>query len=188
MRPSTTAPCRMSAPASSHPWLAAFAALALSGSLYAVAQVPQAPQISKPAAPVIKRGEPAPPLQSADGRYGIQVLASTGNVHAEATAGSPVLAQLQQRARREAALRRGNWYRIHLADGRGGWIDYAVGKSNPNFAVDANPGIARGIPRTEVGAQPPAAMDAQTEGASAPGPEALPDDRILLQPAMGRPV
>src|SRR6202158_2692621 len=176
----------MSAPACSCRWLAPIAALALSGSLYAVAQVPQAPQISKPAAPVVKRGEPAPPLQSADGRYGIQVLASTVNVHAEATSGSPVLAQLQQGARLEADQRRGNWYRIHLADGRSGWIDYAVGKTNPNFSVDANPGIARGIARTEVGAQPPAAMDAQTEAARAPAPEALPDDRILLPRSMGR--
>src|ERR1700736_5287139 len=136
MRPSTTAPCRMSAPASSHPWLAAFAALALSGSLYAVAQVPQAPQISKPAAPVVKRGEPAPPPQSADGRYGIQVLASPVNVHAEATSGSPVLAQLHNGARLDADLRRGNWSRIHLTAGRSGCPVYAVGKRNPNFAVD----------------------------------------------------
>src|SRR6202011_3899746 len=167
MRPSTTAPCRMSAPASSHPWLAAFAALALSGSLYAVAQVPQAPQISKPAAPVIKRGEPAPPLQSADVRYVIQVLASTVNVHAEATSGSPVLAQLQQGARLEADQRRGNWYRVHLADGRSGWIDYVVGKSNPNFAVDASTRIVRGRPGSEAGAAP-APVDAQPEAASAP--------------------
>src|ERR1700732_1604256 len=127
----------MSAPACSRRWLAPLAALALSGSLYAVAPVAQAPPISKPAAPVVKLGEPAPPLQSADGRYGIQVLASTVNVHAEATSGSPVLAQLQQGARLEADQRRGNWYRVHLADGRSGWIDYVVAKSNPNFAVDA---------------------------------------------------
>jgi hypothetical protein len=178
----------MSAPACSRRWLAPIAALALLGSLYAVAQVPQAPQISKPAAPVVKRGEPAPPPQSADGRYGIQVLASTVNVHAEATSGSPVLAQLQQGARLEADQRRGNWYRIHLADGRSGWIDYIVGKSNPNFAVDAGTGIARGRPGSEAGASPPAPMDAQPEAASAPGPEALPDDRILLQRPMGRPL
>src|SRR6202795_4085542 len=167
----------MSAPACSRRWLAPIAALALSGSLYAVAQVPQAPQISKPAAPVVKLGEPAPPLQSADGRYGIQVLASTVNVHAEATSGSPVLAQLQQGARLEADQRSGNWYRIHLADGRSGWIDYAVGKTNPNFAVDAGTSIARGRPGSEAGASPPAPMDAQPEAASALGPEALPDDR-----------
>jgi hypothetical protein len=178
----------MSAPACSRRWLAPIAALALSGSLYAVAQVPQAPQISKPAAPVVKRAEPAPPPQSADGRYGIQVLASTVDVHAEATSGSPVLAQLQQGARLEADQRRGNWYRIHLADGRSGWIDYVVGKSNPNFAVDAGTGIARGRPGSEAGASPPAPMDAQPEAASAPGPEALPDDRILLQRPMGRPL
>src|SRR6266513_353353 len=130
----------MSAPACSRRWLAPIAALVLSGSLYAVAQVPQVPQAPKPAAPVVKSGEPAPPIQSVDGRYGIQVLASTVNVHAEATSGSAVLAQLQQGARLEADQRRGNWYRIHLADGRSGWIDYAVGKTNPNFSVDANPG------------------------------------------------
>ena len=178
----------MSAPACSRRWLAPIAALALSASLYAVAQVPQVPQAPKPAAPVVKSGEPAPPIQSVDGRYGIQVLASTVNVHAEATSGSAVLAQLQQGARLEADQRRGNWYRIHLADGRSGWIDYAVGKTNPNFSVDANPGIARGIPRTEVGAQPPAAMDAQTEAARVAAPDALPDDRILLQRPMGRPL
>ena len=178
----------MSAQACSRRWLAPIAALALSGSLYAVAQVPQAPQISKPAAPVVKRAEPAPPPQSADGRYGIQVLASTVDVHAEATSGSPVLAQLQQGARLEADQRRGNWYRIHLADGRSGWIDYVVGKSNPSFAVDAGTGIARGRPGSEAGASPPAPMDAQPEAASALGPEALPDDRILLQRPMGRPL
>jgi hypothetical protein len=178
----------MSAQACSRRWLAPIAALALSGSLYAVAQVPQAPQISKPAAPVVKRAESAPPPQSADGRYGIQVLASTVDVHAEATSGSPVLAQLQQGARLEADQRRGNWYRIHLADGRSGWIDYVVGKSNPNFAVDAGTGIARGRPGSEAGASPPAPMDAQPEAASALGPEALPDDRILLQRPMGRPL
>jgi hypothetical protein len=178
----------MSAQACSRRWLAPIAALALSGSLYAVAQVPQAPQISKPAAPVVKRAEPAPPPQSADGRYGIQVLASTVDVHAEATSGSPVLAQLQQSARLEADQRRGNWYRIHLADGRSGWIDYVVGKSNPNFAVDAGTGIARGRPGSEASASPPAPMGAQPEAASALGPEALPDDRILLQRPMGRPL
>src|ERR1700680_2058709 len=177
----------MSAPACSCRWLAPIAALALSGSLYAGAQVPRAPQISKPAAPVVKRGEPAPPLQSADGRYGIQVLASIVNVHAEAPSGSPALAQLQQGARLEADQRRGNWYRIRLADGRSGWIDYAVGKSNPNFAVDAGTSIARGRPGSEAGA-PPAPVDVQPEAASAPGPEALPDDRILLQRPMGRPL
>ncbi len=177
----------MSAPACSRRWLAPIAALALSGSLHAVAQVSQAPQISKPAAPIVKRGEPAPPPQSIDGRYGIQVLASTVNVHAEATSGSAVLAQLQQGARLEADQRRGNWYRIHLADGRSGWIDYVIGKSNPNFAVDASTRIARGRPGSEAGA-PPAPVDAQPEAARAPGPEALPDDRILLQRPMGRPL
>src|ERR1700682_3833244 len=144
-------PSKMSAPGCSRRALAAFAALALSGSMYAVAQAPQAP---KPATPDVKRGEPAPPPRSADGRYGIQVLAATVNVHAEATPGSAVLAQLQQGARLEADRRRGNWYRIHLADGRSGWIDYAVGKTNPNFSVDANPGIARGLPGSEAGAPP----------------------------------
>ncbi|HEY8622812.1 MAG TPA: SH3 domain-containing protein, partial [Casimicrobiaceae bacterium] len=124
-----------------------FTALALSGSLYAVAQVPQVPQVPGTAAPDLKRGQPAPPPRSADGRYGIQVLAATVNVHAEAASGSALLAQLQQGARLEADQRRGNWYRIQLADGRSGWIDYVVGKSNPNFSVDANPGLARGLPR-----------------------------------------
>ena len=167
-------PSKMSAPACSRHWLAVFAALVLSSSMYAVAQVPQAP---KSAASDVKRGEPAPPPRSVDGRYGIQVLASTVDVHAEAARGSAVLAQLQQGARLEADQRRGNWYRIHLADGRSGWIDYAVGKANPNFAVDANPGIARGLPGSEAGA-PRAPVDAQPEAARAPAPEALPDDRI----------
>ena len=47
---------------------------------------------------------------------------------------------------------------------------------------------SQGIPRTDVGAQPPAAMDAQTEAARVPAPDALPDDRILLQRPMGRPL
>src|SRR6266566_638907 len=102
----------ISAPGCSRRALAAFAALALSGSMYAVAQVPQAP---KPATPDVKRGEPAPPPRSADGRYGIQVLVATVNVYADASPRSAVLAQLQQGARLEADQRRGNWYRIHLA-------------------------------------------------------------------------
>jgi hypothetical protein len=176
------APTKMSAPACRRRLLSALAALALSTSLHAVAQAPT------PAAPDVKRGEPTPPPRSVDGRYGIQVLASTVNVHAEAASGSIVLAQLQQGARLEADQRRGNWYRIHLADGRSGWIDYAVGKTNPNFAVDANPGIARGLPGAEAGV-PPAAMAAQPDaGTRAPSPEALPDDRILLQRPMGRPL
>jgi hypothetical protein len=178
----------MSAPACSSRWLAPITALALSGSLYAVAQVPQAPQVSKPAAPVVTRGEPAPPARSADGRYGIQVMAPTVNVHADATSGSAVLAQLQQGTRLEADQRRGSWFRIHLADGRSGWIDYAVGKSNPNFSVDATPGIARGVPGSEAGAPPPTG-NAQPEAVTAvPAPEALPDDRVLLQRPMGRPL
>src|SRR5450631_1249896 len=132
----------MSAPACSRRWLAPIAALALSGSLCAVAQQPQVPQVSKPAAPVVKRGEPTPPPRSTDGRYGIQVMAPTVNVHADATPGSAVLAQLQEGTRLEADQRRDSWFRIHLADGRSGWIDYAVGKLSPNFSVDANPGIA----------------------------------------------
>jgi len=178
----------MSAPAFSRRWQAAIGAVALSvtllASVYAVAQVPQAP---KAALPDAKRAEPAPPPRSADGRYGIQVMAATVNVHADPASGSTVLAQLQQGARLEADQRRGNWYRIHLADGRSGWIDYAVGRTNPNFSVDSNPGVARGLPGSESGA-PSAATEAQTEAAPVPSPEALPDDRILLQRPMGRPL
>src|SRR2546423_10952024 len=114
----------MSAPACSRRWLAPIAALALSGSLYAVAQVPQVPQAPKSAAPVVKRGEPAPPPQSVDGRYGIQVLASTVNVHAEATSGSAVLAPLPQGARVGAAQRGGNWCPLHPAAGRTGRVEH----------------------------------------------------------------
>jgi hypothetical protein len=178
----------MSAPACRRRWLEPIAALALSGSLYAVAQVPPAPDVSKPAAPVVKRGEPTPPPRSADGRYGIQVMAPTVNVHADATPGSTVLAQLQEGTRLEADQRRGSWFRIHLADGRSGWIDYAVGKLSPNFSVDANPGLVRGLPGSETSG-PSAASGAQPEAmAAVPAPEALPDDRILLERPMGRPL
>jgi len=62
-------PNRMSAPASRRRWQPAIGAVALSvtllASVYAVAQVPQAP---KAALPDAKRAEPAPPPRSADGR------------------------------------------------------------------------------------------------------------------------
>src|SRR5436305_13681297 len=115
----------MSAPGSSRLWSTALAALALCGSLCAVAQVSPAPRDGsddakrgEPASPAAdaNRGEPAPP-RSVDGRYGIQVLAATVNVYADASPRSTVLAQLQQGARLEADQRRGNWYRIHLGDG-----------------------------------------------------------------------
>jgi hypothetical protein len=161
-------------------------ALAMTCSLSALAQnVAPAPA---PAAAPRTHGEPAPPAISRDGRYGIQILAATILVHEQPAPGSAVLVQLSEGARLEADQRRGNWYRVHLPDGRVGWIDYVVGRTNPNFSVDSNPGIVRGLPASETGAP-------STEVAAPPGvapsvtpPVALPDDRIILQRPMGTPL
>ena len=160
-------------------------AWAMAGAFSASAQNAPAPvaPITAPNA----RGESVPPDASRDGRYGIQVLAAILNVHEQPAPGSPVLAQLQEGARLEADRRRGGWYRVRLPDGRFGWINYVVGRTHPNFSVDSNPGIVRGLPAGEAGVLPP--DDARPEAAaSAPPPQTLPDDRILLQRPMGRPL
>ncbi len=168
-------------------------ALALAASSAGLAQgtPPTAPSAASPApaqpATQAKRAEPAPPAISRDGRYGIQILSPTVNVHAAPAPGAPVLAQLQEGARLESDQRRGTWYQVRLPDGRSGWIGYVVGKTNPNFSVDSNPGIARGLPGSESGAA--AAIAAQPQAAAPATPaEALPDDRILLQIPMGQPL
>ncbi len=176
-------PIRMSAPASSRWRRAAISAIGLAAGFCAQAQAPQTAPTSAPSG---NRGESAPSARSVDGSYLIQVIASTVDVHADASGGSPILAQLQQGARLEADQRRGNWYRVHLGDGRSGWIDYVVGKSNPNFAVDTTAGIARGLPRSVVVAPVPG--DAQTDRVPAPSPETMSDDRIFIQRPMGRPL
>jgi hypothetical protein len=140
---------------------------------------------SQPAPPVaVKRpGEPAPLQKAADGRYAIQVLVATLNAHAEPTPGSAVIAELQEGARLEADERRGNWYRIRLADGRIGWVNYVVGKISPNFSVDARPGLALGRPGGAA-----AAGSAADEPPSPPATEMLPDDHVVLQRPMGKPL
>jgi hypothetical protein len=162
-------------------------ALAMTGALSAFAQNVAPPAPGAAAAPRA-RGEPAPPAVSRDGRYGIQILAATLLVHEQPAPASLVLAQLQEGARLEADQRRGNWYRVRLPDGRSGWIDYVVGKTNPNFSVDSNPGIVRGLPASETGASAPAAGAPPDAAASVPPPEALPDDRIILRQPMGTPL
>jgi hypothetical protein len=143
------------------------------------AQTP-APAASKAAAAVA-----APPPQSRDGRYGVQVLAATVNVHMEPAPSATVIAQLQQGAHVEADQRRGTWYRIQLADGRTGWIGMVVSKANPNFTVDANPGLARARPTN---AAPEPAIAANEPAAAAVAPDTRPDDRIIQQRPMGRPL
>ncbi len=120
---------------------------------------------------------------SPDGRYALQVLAEFVSVHASADPQSAVIAQLQQGARVEAVERRGNGYRITLADGRAGWVFYAVGRPNPNFSVDAAPGLGRPLPGKE------GAAVAKKEGeAGAPPTAEVPDDRVIQQRPMGKPL
>jgi len=162
-------------------------ALAMTSALSVSAQN-VAPPASGPTATPRARGEPAPPALSRDGRYGVQILAATLLVHEQPAPGSLVLAQLQEGARLEADQRRGNWYRVHLPDGRSGWIDYVVGKTNPNFSVDSNPGIVRGLPASEVCASVPEVAAPPDATPGVPPPEALPDDRIILRQPMGTPL
>src|SRR5580704_4910101 len=79
----------------------------------ASAQTTPAPTAPSPA-PAVKQirpgAGPAAPAQSADGRYGIVVLAATVNVHEEPSASSPVIVKLDQGLRLDADQRRGNWY------------------------------------------------------------------------------
>lgn len=144
---------------------------------------------TKPATAPAAKGAPAQPPISKDGRYGIQVLVATVNVHAEPDAKSPQIAQLQQGTRIEAVERKGAWYRLTLTDGRAGWILYAVGRTSANFSVDAAPGLARGVPAT---AQAVAASTetaaAPVEPAVTPPADALPDDRIVQRRPMGKPL
>ena len=184
----------MSAPASDRA-VVARATAALAALTWTACALAQAPAPTAPAAPAAAAAAPAsapkrvpaPPPQSKDGRYGIQVLAPTVNVHAAPDAGSATVAQVQEGARLEALERKGTWYRITLADGRPGWIGYVVGKTNPNFSVDASPGLVRVAPGTapvpkDAAAAPPEQI------AAAPAPESLPDDRIVQQRPMGKPL
>ncbi|MEP7181653.1 MAG: SH3 domain-containing protein [Betaproteobacteria bacterium] len=168
---------------------AAAVAAACAWTAAALAQAPApaaAPARAAAPAPAPKRVA-APPPQSKDGRYGLQILAPTVNVHAAPDAASGTVAQVQEGARLEAQERKGTWYRITLTDGRPGWIGYVVGKTNPNFSVDANPGLVRVAPGTA-----PVPTDAASAPAEpvavAPAPESLPDDRIVLQRPMGKPL
>ncbi len=184
----------MSAPASDRSVIArALATATLTGwAVFAAAQAPAQPAAAPaasatptaaPAAP--PRRVPAPPPPSKDGRYGIQILVPTVDVHAAPDAASSTLAQLQEGARFEAVERKGTWYRVTLADGRSGWIGYVVGKVSPNFSVDSAPGVVRSAPAdaaatvAEAPAETPTAM---------PPAGALPDDRIVQQRPMGKPL
>ena len=135
------------------------------------------PTAAAPAAAAIPR--------SADGRYGLQVLVPSLNVHEGPQTSSPVIATLQEGAQLQAVERRGAAYRIVLPDGRDGWVIYVVGRTSPNFSVDARPGLARTAPGRE--GAPAAAQPAMPEVA-VPAPQQLPDDRILQQRPMGHPI
>ena len=139
------------------------AALRLAAAQTTLAQAP-----TTSPTPAVKQARPgagpAAPAQSADGRYGIVVLATTLNVHEEPTASSPVIVKLEQGLRLDADRRRGNWYHVSLPEGRSGWINYVVGKAAPDFSVDASPGIARTRPGGESGAPRP--VEAAAPGAA----------------------
>jgi SH3 domain-containing protein len=157
----------------------------LLGGLAAAQTAP--PSTSPQPAPAVKQARPgagpAAPAQSADGRYGIVVLAPTINVHAEPVADSPVLVKLQQGLRLDADKRRGSWYHVSLPEGRSGWIKYVVGKAAPDFSVDASPGIARARPGGESGAAP--AGEVPAPGAA---PEPLPEDEVVLKIPGAKPL
>lgn len=152
----------------------------------AAAQTP--PASAQPApAPAVKPAPPsagpAAPPTSADGRYGIVVLAPTLNVYAEPAAGSPVIVKLEQGVRLDADRRRGNWYRVNLPGGGTGWINYVVGKAAPNVSVEASPGIARNRPGGESGTAPVGEAPA-----AAAAPEPLPEDEVVLKRPGGKPL
>jgi hypothetical protein len=129
-----------------------------------------------------KTGGPATSVPtSPDGRYLLQVLSATVDVHTGADPHSAVIAQLQQGARVEASQRRGNAYRVALADGRTGWVFYSVGKTNPNFSVDAAPGLTRVLPGQ---GEAPSAKEEAT--AALPPPVTFPDDQVVQQRPMGK--
>ena len=158
------------------------AACALVATTLCAPAFAQAERPAQPAAKPAAAAAPALPPQSKDGRYELQVLASKVDVHLEPDRKSAVIAELQQSDRFEADGRRGAWFRIRLADGRTGWIRYVVGRTSPNFSVDPAPGLARTMPGT-----------AAPEVAAAPAPEATapaapPDDHIVQQRPMGRPL
>ena len=122
---------------------------------------------------------------AADVRYGVRVLTAPVDVRDEPTPRSAVIAQLQQGAHVEATQKRGTWYRIELSDGRTGWIEQVVGKSDANFSVDITPGLARARPKADA---PGPGATAAEPAAIAMTPDAMPDDRILQQRPMGRPL
>jgi len=166
------------------PTLLALGALASSG--LPAAQVPAAstdpvaaPRI--PAWPFVLAASPT----AVDGRFAIQVLAALLDVREKPTQRSLVIAQLKQGVSIEADRREGNWYRVLLRDGRTGWIDYGAGRSGPSFAVDANPGVTRTAPRTDVIAAVPPPADTALP---APAPVASGDDEIRQQRPMGKPL
>ena len=148
-----------------------FVIYALTSAGYAAAQAPA----QKAEAPPV----PAPPPQSLDGRYGLQVLVATLDVYAEPNRGSVIIAELQESAQIEALERRDAWYRITLSDGRTGWVDHVFGKTGPNFSVDVAPAWLRTMP---------SAAQATPTAAQATPPAALPDDWIVQRQPMGRPL
>lgn len=162
-------------------------ALTMTAGWAACVAAQTAPAAPAAAAAATPKRVPAPPPQSKDGRYGIQILVPAVDVHAEPNRASATLAQLQEGARVEATERKGSWYRVTLADGRSGWIGYVVGKVSPNFSVDSAPGVVRSAP----GSTAPATVEAATTTEPAPSPPpvaTLPDDRIVQQRPMGKPL
>ncbi|MCC6194020.1 MAG: SH3 domain-containing protein [Burkholderiales bacterium] len=135
-------------------------------------------------APEVQRARPAAPAPAASTRMVVQIYADTVTVHADASPRSSVLAELQKGTRVEASARRGNWYRITLSDGRAGWILRVEGKVSPNFAVDETPGVMLARPTAPTDAAP--APEAPAPAAPATG--AVPDDRVVQQRPMGRPL
>jgi hypothetical protein len=164
-------------------------ALAACAGAWAGLAVAQAPTPVKPAPAPAGAPAFAAPEKSADGRYGLQMLVPKVSVHSEPSSRSPVIAELQQGARVFADRRTGAWYRIRLSDGREGWVGYVVGRTSPNFSVDATPGIERGVPLAGgVAPSPGAATPAAPEAAVAAAPAAIPEDRVVQQRPMGRPL
>jgi hypothetical protein len=123
----------------------------------------------------------------AEVRYGVRVLAPAVDVYDKPAPRSAVIAQLQQGAHVQAEERRGSWFRILLSDGRSGWINWIVGATDANFSVDMTPGLAVGRPKDSTPA-PATAAPASATATGVVAPEALPDDRVLQQIPMGKPL
>ena len=137
-------------------------------------------------APEVQRARPAATPAAAPADFALRdpgVRREGDGVRRRRRTRSTVVAELQQGTRVEGNARRGTWYRVSLSDGRTGWINRVEGKVSPNFAVDTTPGVMLARPTAPAA---PAGGETPAEGAAPSGP--VPDDRVVQQRPMGRPL